>query len=153
GPARSGELRGDIPAARRCSREAGRAEDRGGSLMRFFAALALVALVAPAAAAEFRSIAESGTLMYDAPSIKAKKLFVASRNYPVEVVVDVDAWVKVRDQAGDLSWVEKKALSEKRTVVVIAPFADVRQSASEQSPLVFQAQQGVALEPAEPQSG
>jgi len=121
--------------------------------MRCFAALALVPLAAPVGAAEFRSIAESGTLMYDAPSVKAKKLFVASRSYPVEVVVNVEAWVKVRDQSGDLSWVEKKALSEKRTVVVTAPFADVRQSASEQSPLVFQAQQGVALELAEPQAG
>ena len=121
--------------------------------MRCFAALALVVLVAPVGAAEFRSIADSGTLMYDAPSVKAKKLFVASRSYPVEVVVNVEAWVKVRDQAGDLSWVEKKALSEKRTVVVTAPFADVRQSASEQSPLVFQAQQGVALELAEPHAG
>jgi len=121
--------------------------------MRCLAALALVATAAPVAAAEFRSIAESGTLMYDAPSIKAKKLFVASRGYPVEIVVDVDAWAKVRDQAGDLSWVEKKTLSEKRTVVVTAPFADVRQSASDSSPLVLQAQQGVALELAEPQTG
>ena len=121
--------------------------------MRCFAALMLVVLAAPVGAAEFRSIAESGTLMYDAPSVKAKKLFVASRSYPVEVVVNVEAWVKVRDQAGDLSWVEKKALSEKRTVIVTAPFADVRQSAGEQSPLVFQAQQGVALEVAEPQAG
>ena len=48
--------------------------------MRCFAALALVALAAPVGAAEFRSIAESGTLMYDAPSVKAKKLFVASRS-------------------------------------------------------------------------
>ena len=121
--------------------------------MRGVGALVLLALAPVAVAGEFRSIAETGTIMYDAPSVRAKKLFVASRNYPVEVVVDVDAWVKVRDQAGDLSWVEKKALSEKRTVVVTAPFADVRQSASEQAPLVFQATQGVALEPVEPQAG
>jgi SH3-like domain-containing protein len=117
------------------------------------AALVLVALAAPAAAAEFRSIAENGTLMYDAPSIKAKKLFVASRDYPVEVVVSVDAWVKVRDRAGDLSWVEKKALSDKRTVLVTAPFADVRQAPNDQAALVFQAQQGVVLDLAEPQAG
>lgn len=117
------------------------------------AALVFVALAAPAAASEFRSIAENGTLMYDAPSIKAKKLFVASRDYPVEVVVSVDAWVKVRDRAGDLSWVEKKALSDKRTVLVTAPFADVRQAPNDQAALVFQAQQGVVLDLAEPQSG
>jgi len=116
-------------------------------------ALVLLALASTAAAGDFRSIAESGTPMYDAPSIRAKKLFVASRYYPVEVVINIDAWVKVRDQSGDLTWVEKKALSEKRTVVVTAPFADVRQAPSEQAALVFQAQQGVALDVAEPQTG
>jgi SH3-like domain-containing protein len=67
-------------------------------------------------------------------------------------VINIDAWVKVRDQAGDLSWIEKKALSDKRTVVVTAAFADVRQSPSEQAAVVLQAQQGVALEIAEAQS-
>src|SRR5262245_24784448 len=121
--------------------------------MRGVAAMVLVALASPAAAGEFRSIAENGTPMYDAPSIRAKKLFVASRYYPVEVVINIDAWVKVRDQAGDLTWVEKKALSDKRTVIVTAAFADVRQSPADQSPLVFQAQQGVALDVAEAQAG
>jgi SH3-like domain-containing protein len=117
--------------------------------MRRAAALLMVALAAPAAAAEFRSIAEDGTVMYDGPS----KLFVASRYYPVEVLVNLEPWVKVRDPAGDLSWVEKKSLSEKRTVIVTAPFADVRQSPNEQAALVFQAQKGVALDVAEPQAG
>jgi SH3-like domain-containing protein len=121
--------------------------------MRGLATLVLLALAPVAAAGEFRSIAESGTPMYDAPSVRAKKLFVASRHYPVEVVINIDAWVKVRDQAGDLSWVEKKALSDRRTVVVIAALADVRQTPSEQAALVFQAQQGVALDVAEPQTG
>ena len=121
--------------------------------MRGLATLVLLALAPVAAAGEFRSIGESGTPMYDAPSVRAKKLFVASRYYPVEVVINIDAWVKVRDQAGDLSWVEKKALSDRRTVVVIAALADVRQTPSEQAALVFQAQQGVALDVAEPQTG
>jgi SH3-like domain-containing protein len=113
-------------------------------------AIALLAVSLPVSAAEFRSIAENGAVMYDAPSVKSKKLFAASRYYPVEIVVSIDNWVKVRDHAGDLSWVEKKALSERRTVVVTAPVADVRQAASDQSTLAFQAQQGVALEVAEP---
>jgi SH3-like domain-containing protein len=121
--------------------------------MRGLAPVILLALAPAAAAGEFRSIAESGTPMYDAPSVRAKKLFVASRYYPVEVVINIDAWVKVRDQAGDLAWVEKKTLSDKRTVVVTAAFADVRQAPSEQAALVFQAQQGVALDVAEPQAG
>ena len=111
--------------------------------------LLLLSLVfaAPAAfSGEFRSIAENATPMYDAPSVKANKLFVASQFYPVEVIVQVDNWTKVRDVAGDLAWVEKKTLSGTRTVVVTAAVADVRQKAEDGAPLGFQARRGVALE-------
>jgi len=121
--------------------------------MRSPAVCFLLALACPATAGEFRSIAENGTPMYDAPSVRAKKLFVASRLYPVEVVISIDSWVKVRDQAGDLVWVEKKTLSDKRTVIVTASVADVRQAANDQAALVFQAQQGVALDVAESPAG
>ena len=114
-------------------------------MRRFFCLLLLFAV--PAAwAGEFRSIGENATPMYDAPSLKANKLFVASRLYPVEVIVQVDSWTKVRDVAGDLAWVEKKSLSDTRTVAVTAALADVRQKAEDGAPLVFQARRGVALE-------
>ena len=121
--------------------------------MRGPAFIVLAALAQSAVAGDFRTIAENGTPMYDAPSVHAKKLFVASRLYPVEVVINIDNWVKVRDQAGDLAWVERKTLSEKRTVIVTAAVADVRQAASDQSVVVFQAQQGVALDIAESPTG
>ncbi|HZF18322.1 MAG TPA: SH3 domain-containing protein [Burkholderiales bacterium] len=121
--------------------------------MRGLAALILLALAASAVAGEFRSIAENGTPMYDAPSVRAKKLFVASRYYPVEIVINIDVWAKVRDPSGDLTWVEKKALSDKRTVLIAVTYADVRQAPSDQAALVFQAQQGVALDVVEPQAG
>ncbi|MGP1676402.1 MAG: SH3 domain-containing protein [Burkholderiales bacterium] len=114
-------------------------------MCRFFFLFLLVA--APAAlAGEFRSIGENAVSMYDAPSVKANALFVASRFYPVEVIVQVDNWTKVRDVAGDLAWVEKKSLSNMRTAVVTAALADVREKPEDQAPLVFQARQGVALE-------
>jgi len=107
----------------------------------------LLLFSAPAAlAGEFRSIGENATPMYDAPSVQANKRFVASRFFPVEVIVQVDNWIKVRDAAGDLSWVERKTLSETRTVAVTAALADVRQKAEDGAPLAFQARRGVALE-------
>jgi SH3-like domain-containing protein len=121
--------------------------------MRTLAVPVLLALAWSATAAEFRSIAENGTLMYDAPSVRSKKLFVASRLYPVEIVINIDTWAKVRDPSGELAWVEKKSLSEKRTVIVTAAVAEARQAASDQAALVFQAQQGVALDVAEPPAG
>ncbi|MFA5913351.1 MAG: SH3 domain-containing protein [Burkholderiales bacterium] len=107
----------------------------------------LLLIAAPAVwAGEFRSIGENAVIMYDAPSLKANKLFVASKLYPVEIIVQVDNWTKVRDVAGDLAWVEKKELSDTRTVLVTAALADVRQKPDDSAPLVFQARQGVALE-------
>ncbi len=114
--------------------------------MRRFLSLLLLFVSPAVVAGEFRSIGDSAVVMYDAPSVKANKLFVASRFYPVEVIVQVDNWTKVRDVAGDLAWVEKKDLSDTRTVVVTAALADVRQTPDDGAPLVFQARQGVALE-------
>jgi SH3-like domain-containing protein len=114
--------------------------------MRRLLILLLLLAASAALAGEFRSIAENATPMYDAPSVKATKLFVASRLYPVEVIVQVDNWTKVRDFAGDLAWVEKKTLSENRTAVVTTALADVREKAEDGAPLVFQARRGVALE-------
>jgi len=99
-----------------------------------------------AGAAEFRSVAESAAVLYDAPSAKAKKLYVVGHGYPVEVVVVVEGWSKVRDASGELTWIESRLLSEKRTVVVRIPLAQVRESADDSAPVAFQAQQNVLLE-------
>jgi SH3-like domain-containing protein len=107
----------------------------------------------PAAAADFRSIGENGAIFYDAPSTRGKKLYVVSRDYPVEVLINVEGWSRVRDAAGEMAWVERKALSERRVVVVTAPVADVRAAPADQSAVAFRAQQGVALDLAEPAAG
>jgi SH3-like domain-containing protein len=114
-------------------------------MRRLFPLLMLFA-VSAASGGDFRSIGDNAVPMYDAPSVKANPLFVASKFYPVEVIVQVDNWNKVRDAAGDLAWVEKKNLSDTRTVVVTAELADVRESPEDGAPLVFQARKGVALE-------
>lgn len=98
------------------------------------------------AALEYLSMADNAVIMYNAPSKKADKLYVASRNLPVEAVVRVEGWVKVRDSSGTLSWVEQKAVSDKRFVVVIEQQAQVYQAADINSTLVFQAQKDVILE-------
>jgi SH3-like domain-containing protein len=99
-----------------------------------------------ASAADFRSVQENAAVLYDAPSRQATPLFVVSRSYPLEVIVNLEAWVKVRDHAGALTWVERKALSEKRTVLVTAPSAEVRSRAEDGAPAVFSAAQSVTLD-------
>lgn len=111
---------------------------------------AVAALAAGSALAiEYRSV-DSATTLYDAPSVKGKPLFVIKRFTPVEPVVSLEGWTKVRDAEGGLAWIEKKHLSEQRTVLVTASLAQVRREANDDSPLVFEAQKGVALEFLEP---
>jgi SH3-like domain-containing protein len=98
------------------------------------------------AAADFRSVAENAAVLYDAPSAKAKKLYVVSHGYPVEVLVLVEGWSKVRDVSGELTWIESRQLSDKRTVMVRTPLAQVREAADDNAPIAFQAQQNVLLE-------
>jgi SH3-like domain-containing protein len=105
------------------------------------------------AAADFRSVAENAAVLYDGPSAKAKKLYVVSHGYPVEVVVVVEGWSKVRDVSGEMTWIESKLLSDKRTIMVRTPLAQVREAADDNAPVAFQAQQNVLLELLEVASG
>lgn len=117
-------------------------------------ALALAAAaIAPARALEFRSVADDAAVLYDAPSIKGKKLYVVGRGYPVEVVVVVEGWVKVRDAAGEMTWIEGRFLTDRRTVMVKIALAQVYEKADERSPIVFQAQQNVVLDLVEVSGG
>lgn len=95
---------------------------------------------------EYFSIADNAVIMYDAPSLRADKLYVASLYLPVEVVVNVDGWAKVRDSSGGLAWVERKALSQQRYVIVTIPLADVYRSADMNSELLFQAEENIVME-------
>ncbi len=111
------------------------------------AVLALAALQAPgAAASEFRCVGEAGAVLYDAPSREATPLYVVTRYYPLEIVTQTEAWAKVRDQTGALSWIEKRSLGDKHMVVVTAPRAEARQRAEDAAPVSFTALQDVALE-------
>ena len=111
-------------------------------------ALAPVLLLAAlgASGAEFRSVQDNAAVLYDAPSRQAKPLYVVSHDYPLEVIVNLEAWVKVRDQSGALTWIEKKALGDKRMVLVTAPSAEARERPEDGAPAAFSAAQNVTLE-------
>ncbi|HQU99391.1 MAG TPA: SH3 domain-containing protein [Nitrosomonas sp.] len=92
------------------------------------------------------SVAQNGSIMYDAPSLKAGKIYVASQYLPVETIVDVEGWSKVRDSSGTLAWIEKKGLSDKRYVIVTVPVASVYQTPDANAVSLFQAERNVVME-------
>ena len=97
-------------------------------------------------ALEFRTISENAAITYDAPSVKSNKLFVLNRFYPVEIVVVLDTWIKVRDATGALSWIEKKYLSDFRTVLITVPVAQLLERPDPSAPVLFQAEQNIIFE-------
>ena len=103
----------------------------------------------PAFAAEFRSVGSPAAVLYDGPSLQARRLWVAPRHMPLEVLASVGQWIKVRDVSGDVAWIERAELSAQRTVVsrVNAP---VRAAGQEGAEVVFVAERGVALELVDP---
>lgn len=109
-------------------------------------ALGVFSCAVEARAAEFLTVADSPAVMYDAPSRASTPVYLASRFYPLEVIVNLDAWVKVRDHTGALSWVERKYLVERRMVIVTAPNVNFLTRAEEGAPTAFQATQNVALD-------
>lgn len=114
------------------------------------AAALLLLLSQGAFAADFRSAIEDAVILYDAPSAQSQKRFIVNQGYPLEVVVALQGWLKVRDASGALNWVEVRKVSNKqRTVMVKVAQAAVRQAADDSAPVVFQAQQNVLLEMAE----
>jgi SH3-like domain-containing protein len=109
----------------------------------FLAVSAALAAV-PAQAAEYRSLANAAVL-YDGPSRAARKLFAGPRGMPLEVISTLGQWVKVRDVAGDVIWVERTELGERRAVVA-ASLAVVRQQPQDGAPIVLNADRGVLLD-------
>jgi SH3-like domain-containing protein len=105
------------------------------------ATLSFVAL-----ADEFKQTNEAATIGYEGPSSRATKQFIYSRGTPLEVLVSIEGWYKVRDSQGALVWIERRALGE-RTNLQVKPnvSADVFASPDANSPVAFRVDGGVLL--------
>lgn len=116
----------------------------------FVLSAALFAVTGAAHALEFKSVGAAPAVLYDAPSPKGRKVFVAPRGMPVEVVLTYGEWTKVRDMSGDLAWIQSRSLVPRRNVIVSVASARVRASADEAAPVAFTAEKGVLLELVDP---
>lgn len=116
-----------------------RAAIRGLAVVAAFAATPVFAL-------DYRSVEPAAAVAYESPAPNAKKLYVLSRRYPVEVLRLQGDWAKVRDAEGGLAWVQAKALTGRRTVLVTAVQTEIRREPSDKAAIVFKAEKDVALE-------
>ena len=96
-------------------------------------------------ALDFRSVAAAKVVVYDAPSVEATKLYILNAGYPVEIIVDLSDWLKVRDQQGGLSWIQSKYLSAKRMVLVTEK-TDIKATEDANATLLAIVEKDVTLE-------
>ena len=113
---------------------------------RTLAALLLVSAAGGALAIDYRSVSVPAAILYDAPSQQGKKLYLIKAQTPVEVVVRLEGWFKVRDAEGTLAWLEPRSLSERRTLIVTAPHADLRQADNVEAPLLAELDKWVVVD-------
>jgi SH3-like domain-containing protein len=113
---------------------------------RTLVALFLVSAASAALAVDYRSVSVPAAVLYDSPSQQGKKLYLIKAQTPVEVVVRLEGWFKVRDAEGSLAWIESRSLAERRMLVVTAPRGEIRQSDRPEAPLVAELDKWVAVE-------
>jgi SH3-like domain-containing protein len=119
-----------------------------------FAAGAAGAIAQPAAAAaapgaaapSFVCIGDKPAILFDSPSQKGVKQFIVARFTPLEVLVRIGGWTKVRDAEGTIGWIENAAIGARRFVAVASPVAQIRAMPSAASALVTEAERGVLFE-------
>jgi SH3-like domain-containing protein len=97
-------------------------------------------------AEEFKQTTGAATVGYEGPSTRSEKQFIYSRGTPLEVLVSIEGWFKVRDVQGTLVWVERRALGDRANVQVksSAP-TDVYANPDATSPVAFRVEPGVVL--------
>ncbi len=113
---------------------------------RLLLACALAVSAGVASAIDYRSVSVPAAILYDAPSQAGKKLYLIKAQTPVEVVVRLEGWFKVRDAEGTLAWMQSNQLTERRMLVVTAPKAEIRQSDKPEAPILAELDKWVAVE-------
>ena len=106
-----------------------------------------------ASAFDFKTVGPHSAILYDTPSPKGGRLFIAPSGMPVEVLLRYGDWVKVRDAAGDMAWTEAKDLSARRNVIVRVPSVRVRATPDEAAAVLMTADRNVLLELVDPEPG
>jgi len=110
----------------------------------------IVCVISQSAYAEFRSVASAKTILYEAPSATTKRVYLVGEGYPLEIIVNLGDWLKVRDPYGTLSWAESKNLQSKRTVIVKVDKANIYKEPESKSTLVATIEKDVVIELSDP---
>lgn len=106
----------------------------------------LPALLPTAYAAEFRSLGDAPAILFDSPSARGEKRFVLGSHHPLEVLVKLEAFTKVREPSGEVGWIDNKAWGRKRYVIVTADGVELKDAADDRAKSSIGVARGVLVE-------
>ena len=83
--------------------------------------------------ADFISVKTKQAILFEGPSNTTEKMFIVTEGYPLEVVVSLKDWKKVKDHNGKISWIEAKNTQKERTVLILKDRAVIFNQANNKS--------------------
>ncbi len=96
--------------------------------------------------ADFMSVSVNQAILHDAPSDSSSKTFIVTKGYPLEVVVSLREWKKVKDHTGTISWINSENLSQKKMVLNQKKENPIYLEADSGSPILAKVNENVPLE-------
>ena len=96
--------------------------------------------------ADFMSVNADQAFLHEAPSDSTKKSFIVTRGYPLEVLVSLKEWKKVKDHEGLINWIKTSDLSSKRSVLNLKGDNPIYLEPSSVSPILAKVNENVTLE-------
>ena len=83
--------------------------------------------------ADFISVNVKQAVLFEGPSKTTEKMYIVTEGYPLEVLVSLKDWKKVKDHNGKISWIESKHTHNERTVLITKDDAVIFNQANEKS--------------------
>jgi SH3 domain protein len=83
--------------------------------------------------ADFISVKVKQAVLFEGPSKTTEKMYIVTEGYPLEVLVSLKDWKKVKDHNGKISWIESKNIHNERTVLITKDDAVIFNQANERS--------------------
>ena len=76
-------------------------------------------LIQPVFSADFVSISTKKAILYEGPSDATDKEYIITEGYPLQVMVRLKDWLKVKDHEGKISWINVSDTAKQRMVMTL----------------------------------
>jgi SH3 domain protein len=95
--------------------------------------------------ADFISVKVKQAILFEGPSKTTEKRYIVTEGYPLEVLVNLKDWKKVKDHNGKISWIESKYTHNERTVLILKDDAVIFNQANDNSHKLANVDKSVVL--------